>query len=154
MRREFPTLTTLESYVKRMVANAKQYNERGSEIFCDAERIRKVLCAFMKPNNPAYRNPNYSAFPTPLPNENGENDNDIDADGEDDPELMSKEANESLGRSRRPQNGSQTSSAKPNGRGSTTPVVSNVGGESFVGKTMQQAQEMILAELIELKDEE
>ena len=140
-----------------MVANAKQYNERGSEIFSDAERIRKVLCAFMKPNNPAYRNPNYSAFPTPLPNENGASGNDIDADGEDDPELLSKEVmNESLGQSRRLQSDSRTSSAKPNGRGSTTPMVSalNTGSDTFIGKTMQQAQEMILAELIELKDEE
>src|SRR5437667_6759435 len=108
MRREFSTMTTLESYVKRMVANAKQYNERGSEIFCDAERIRKVLCAFMKPNNPAYRNPDYSAFATPLPNENGVTENDVDADGEDDPESVPKEQNESPGRFRQPQSDRRT----------------------------------------------
>src|SRR3981189_535327 len=51
-RREFPTLTTLESYFKRMVSNAKDYNQKGSEIYDDAERIRKALSNYMTKHNP------------------------------------------------------------------------------------------------------
>ncbi|KAI9744397.1 MAG: hypothetical protein M1818_001926 [Claussenomyces sp. TS43310] len=66
-RGEFENLTTLESYIKRMVSNAKEYNEQGSEIHSDAERIRKATSNFMVKHNPAYKNPGYVAFPTPLP---------------------------------------------------------------------------------------
>lgn len=62
-------MTTLESDVKRLVANAKSYNEKTSELFADAERIRKMCCNFMTRHNPAYKDPKYVAFPTPLPEE-------------------------------------------------------------------------------------
>ncbi len=64
-----PTLTSLESLVKRMVSNAKQYNERNSDIFKDSERIRKALSAFMLQKNPAYKIPGFTAPPTPIPGE-------------------------------------------------------------------------------------
>jgi hypothetical protein len=52
-----------------MVANAKQFNERNSLIFDDAERVRKTASNFMTKHNPAYRDPNYVAQPTPFPEE-------------------------------------------------------------------------------------
>jgi hypothetical protein len=51
-----------------MVQNAKDYNSTGSEIYEDAERIRKLVYNYMKSHNPAYtENPNYASFPTPIP---------------------------------------------------------------------------------------
>ena len=66
-RGEYPTLTSLESDVKRLVSNAKQFNEPSSDIHHDAERIRKATFNFMSKHNPAYKDKNYIAYPTPLP---------------------------------------------------------------------------------------
>src|SRR6266498_5235381 len=54
-----------------MVKNAKDYNDKSSAIFADAERIRKLLSNFMVKHNPAYQDPSYSAVPTPIPVEAG-----------------------------------------------------------------------------------
>ncbi|KAJ9625843.1 hypothetical protein H2203_004607 [Taxawa tesnikishii (nom. ined.)] len=70
-RYEYPTLTTVESDVKRMIANAKLYNDEKSEVYGDAERMRKLLSNFMLKHNPAYRDPEYVAFPTPIPDDGG-----------------------------------------------------------------------------------
>ncbi|KAI6857789.1 hypothetical protein KC334_g22001, partial [Hortaea werneckii] len=67
-RNAYPTMTTLESDLKRMVQNAKEYNEPKSLIFEDAERIRKLVYNFMKQHNPQYgEDPNYVSFATPIP---------------------------------------------------------------------------------------
>jgi hypothetical protein len=64
----YSSITEIESDFKRMVQNAKDYNATGSEIFEDAERIRKLVYNYMKTHNPAYtENPNYASFPTPIP---------------------------------------------------------------------------------------
>ena len=60
-------MTDLESDLKRMVQNAKDYNSSKSEVFEDAERIRKALSNFMPKHNPAYQDPEYRAIPTPAP---------------------------------------------------------------------------------------
>ncbi|OTA39278.1 hypothetical protein BTJ68_00700 [Hortaea werneckii EXF-2000] len=66
-RNAYPTMTTLESDLKRMVQNAKEYNEPKSLIFEDAERIRKLVYNFMKQHNPQYsEDPNYVSFATPI----------------------------------------------------------------------------------------
>lgn len=64
---EYSTMTDLESDLKRMVQNAKDYNSSKSDIFEDAERIRKALSNFMPKHNPAYQDPDYRAVPTPIP---------------------------------------------------------------------------------------
>lgn len=64
---EYTTMELLEGDLKRMVQNAKDYNDSRSEVFADAERIRKALSNFMPKHNPAYANPNYRAVPTPIP---------------------------------------------------------------------------------------
>ncbi|KAL2444790.1 hypothetical protein ABEF95_017259 [Exophiala dermatitidis] len=65
--REYETMEQLESDLKRMVQNAKDYNHSKSPIFEDAERIRKALSNFMPKHNPAYLRPDYRAYPTPIP---------------------------------------------------------------------------------------
>jgi hypothetical protein len=57
----------LESDLKRLVQNAKEFNSTKSEVYEDAERIRKALSNFMPKHNPAYLDPAYRAYPTPLP---------------------------------------------------------------------------------------
>lgn len=66
-RGEYSNMTALESDLKRMVQNAKDYNSSKSEVFEDAERIRKALSNFMTKHNPAYQDPEYKAAPTPIP---------------------------------------------------------------------------------------
>ena len=52
-----------------MVNNAKQFNDKNSLIYADAERVRKTASNYMVKHNPAYRNPNYTAVATPIPGE-------------------------------------------------------------------------------------
>ncbi|KAG8418612.1 hypothetical protein J3459_012216 [Metarhizium acridum] len=40
---DFKNLAELESYFKRMIANAKEFYPRSSAVFEDAERVRKAL---------------------------------------------------------------------------------------------------------------
>lgn len=50
-----------------MVTNAKEYYPRNSQMYEDAERVRKALSNYMVKNNPAYQTKGYTAVPTPLP---------------------------------------------------------------------------------------
>ncbi|KAL8305007.1 hypothetical protein RB597_004041 [Gaeumannomyces tritici] len=66
--KEFSSMSELESYFKRMVSNAKDFYDRGSQVYDDAERVRKALSNYMVKTNPAYKlNPSYSAVPVPIP---------------------------------------------------------------------------------------
>lgn len=85
---EYPNLSTLESDFKRLVQNAKEINPRTSEVFNDAERIRKAVSNLMVKTNPAYKSGNYQAFPTPLPASPGKD------DGNDDDEEEEEEGEE------------------------------------------------------------
>lgn len=68
-RGEYSTLASVESDVKRLVNNAKSFNDKKSLIYEDAERIRKTASNFMVKHNPAYRDPSYVAVATPIPDE-------------------------------------------------------------------------------------
>ena len=82
-------MTELESYCKRMVTNAKEYFARNSQMYEDAERVRKALSNYMVKNNPAYQTKGYTAVPTPLPPDDPE-----DANGHDDAEEEVEEQQE------------------------------------------------------------
>ena len=146
-----------------MVSNAKSFNERTSDVFSDAEKIRKMVCNYMIKVNPAYRDGSgYTPFPTPLPGikHNGtmteqqkeENGEDVDADGDTDPEETTAE------KPRRTVtlHGPSAEKELTRRRASSTPAVQEAedAGESFEGNTFQQAQEKIMTELIQLKNEE
>ncbi len=70
--RQYGNMTTLESDLKRMVQNAKEFNVTGSKVYEDAERIRKALSNFMPKHNPAYKDQEYRALPTPVPDDSDE----------------------------------------------------------------------------------
>ncbi len=79
--RDFSNLTKLESYFKRMVNNAKEYNQKGSIVAEDAERLRKAVSNYMTRHNPAYKNmPGYAPTPTPLRGEPGWEEEEEDAE--------------------------------------------------------------------------
>ena len=139
-----------------MVSNAKSYNEKSSDVFSDAEKIRKLVVAWMTANNPAYNDPSYAPFATPVPDgwrdrlQQKEEVHDMDAEGETDPEEVTEPAE-------RPNRVAPTSSANAGTRrASSTPVVQDAegAGEGFEGNTFQQAQEKIMTEVINLKNEE
>ncbi|ROW14220.1 hypothetical protein VPNG_04271 [Cytospora leucostoma] len=66
-RQEFADMSELESWLKRMVNNAKEYYPRHSQTYEDAERVRKATSNYMVKTNPAYKSQTYAATPAPIP---------------------------------------------------------------------------------------
>lgn len=67
-RQEYANLSELESWLKRMVMNAKEYYHKNSTTFEDAERVRKATSNWMVKFNPAYKKiHNYAATAIPIP---------------------------------------------------------------------------------------
>lgn len=162
-RNAYPTVTTLESDLKRMVQNAKDFNMPKSEVYEDAERIRKLVYNFMKVHNPQYSlDPSYSSFPTPIPKDapappkltltNGaRREHEAVKD-----EPKSREASTKP----RPSTAAKESEAPSDRKSSVAPSAAAMGdiGDSedmdFTGKSFQEAQQMILAELLRYTDDE
>jgi len=145
-RREFPNLATLESYLRRMCQNAKDYNERGSEVSEDSERIRKAVSNFMVKNNPAYKTKGYSAQPTPLP---GDEDEDEDEDVEMSDGESESEEDEPAAKKK-----GRAAKIILNTRSSVTPALSEseYANRGYEGLNLQQAQEKIMEDLLTEKE--
>lgn len=151
-------MTALEGDLRRMISNAKAFNEKRSQAFSDSEKIRKQLQVFMQENNPAYKDPNYIPYTTPVPEgwrvkiEEPEDTHEQDAEGETDPEEVAKPT----AKRTRLVTRVGSSAAANDRRASSTPAVQDVEGayESFEGNTFQQAQEKIVTEIINHKDAE
>lgn len=150
-------MTPVESDLRRMVSNAKSFNEKSSDIFSDAEKIRKMVSNHMQRLNPAYADKSYVPFATPIPEGNfqevkkQDEIQDVDAEGETDPEVVEKP--------KRPITiiGPSPAGITANGRrASSTPAMQDAedAGQSFDGNTFQQAQEKIMTELIKLENDE
>lgn len=147
-REAYSTVTMIESDVKRMVQNAKDYNTAGSDVYEDAERIRKLAYNFMKNNNPEYaNNPDYVSFPTPLPNG-------ATSSGR----LSSKENSDSIGKKARRSTG-MTDFEHPEAKPDASALIKATNGgahpvaQDFTGKTFQQAQELLITSLLEHVDD-
>ena len=151
-------MTRLEGDLRRMISNAKAFNEKRSQAFSDSEKIRKQLQVFMQENNPAYKDPDYVPFTTPVPEgwqarlQKLEDTHDQDAEGETDPEEVAKPAKKPTRLVTRV----GPSAAANDRRASSTPAAQDVEGayESFEGNTFQQAQEKIVSEIISHTDAE
>lgn len=149
-------MTNLECDLRRMVSNAKSYNDKSSEFFSDAEKIRKLVVSYMSQNNPAYATGNYQPYSTPVPVDwrdrlqMPEEPQDLDAEGETDPDEP--------GQAIQPISNTvaELPARRSARRESSTPAVQDAegAGESFDGNSFQQAQEKIMTELINLKNEE
>lgn len=145
MRGEYANLTAVESDAKRMVANAKQFNDKKSAVYEDAERVRKTASNFMTKHNPAYRDSNYVAQPTPIPEDLMNGSHVPVANGT--PHTQSVRL--TFGKPRpaptpQPVRAAVASSKEP------TPAVESPG--DFKGLSFQQAQEKLLNECIEHED--
>lgn len=135
-----------------MVNNAKTYNQPSSQIFGDAERIRKFTSNWMVKANPAYRDPNYTAFATPLPDETKKRSSSV---AQLDPTVKDQPG---TGKRLRLRAGDTPQTAQPQARRSSSAIIpesiatldeEDVG---FVGKSFQQAQEQIVREMIDHKN--
>lgn len=136
-----------------MTQNAKDYNVRGSEVFEDAERMRKALSNLMREHNPAYKLiPNYNVVPTPIPGEEDEASDDIededDEEEDDDDDEEDDEPAPATKRRGRPPKNPQAQ------RLSATPALSDYhyAGVGFEGLTFQKAQEKIVEDAIREKE--
>ena len=130
-----------------MVSNAKQYNDDKSTVYQDAERIRKALSNFMTKHNPAYKDPNYVAVPTPIP---GHNDDATasSAPSTREPSEQPRKITISLKANR-----DRKSSAAPPAASSPAQIQDDSDPTDFTGKTFQQAQEHIINGLISYTDQ-
>ena len=157
-------MSAIESDLKRMVQNAKEFNDSKSVIYEDAERIRKLVFNFMKVNNPEYKeNPGYTAVPTPIPNarvtpvQNGRH-----------AVKAENEAPESAPTKIRLKQGSVARSSEADRKSSVAPSAAtgeddgdddeDEGGEAsndidFTGKTFQEAQQMIVSYMLRYTDD-
>jgi hypothetical protein len=147
-----------------MVTNAKLFNAKGSAIYDDAERVRKTASNFMVKHNPAYKNPNYVAIATPIPD---------DLLGDTDPEEAEQSVEVSIRGSVRTHSrrSSRIVDRRRSGGAATDPdsepeedeeeeedaegeeedlEEEELGsGERFKGKSFQQAQDLVIEELID-----
>lgn len=113
----------------------------------------------MLANNPAYKDPNYKAIPTPVPEgwvektQETANAEEPDAEGDIDVEEGFKDT-KSTKRSVKYVGSSVAAADSP--RASSTPVVQDAdgAGESFEGDSFQQAQDKMITEMMNLKNDE
>lgn len=147
-------MTTLESDLKRLVQNAKDYNAPKSDIYEDAERIRKLVYNYMKIHNPAYeQDPDYVSFPTAIPLTNGgshvdhqmEDTTGAAKDGEPNRRSVVLKNSEPPSERKTSVAPSATTGDEEGGDGSET---------DFTGKTFQQAQQLLIAEFLKFTDAE
>lgn len=165
----YPTLTSLESDLKRLIQNAKEFNARDSLIHKDAERIRKLMASWMPKYNPAYRDPNYAPFPTPIPQHllNGHQQSipavgdDLDAEGESDHDVAAFAGASATPKTDTPpsenrRTGVRRASYDRKRRASSTPGpnISLRAVTSYSGLSFQQAQEKIVEEIAQFKEDE
>ena len=147
----YNTVTEIESDFKRMVQNAKDYNSTGSEIYEDAERIRKLVYNFMKTHNPAYtEDPNYASFPTPIPKPGEKNIN-----GATDGHGANRRTSATPARNAKTK--ASSPSEPPDGVAVDAASGDNAEGESgvnFTGMSFQDAQFAIIDTLLKTTDEE
>lgn len=123
-----------------MVSNAKYYNDKGSMIFSNAERIRKLVANRMPTINPAYNDPNYAPFATPIPEEDGD-----DEENHQSPEVGNVE---DAGGEEEKKSTTETPALDQEDEANDNEIF------NFEGETFESAQEKIIAGMMRLKDSE
>lgn len=162
-----------------MVTNAKEYFPRNSQMYEDAERVRKALSNYMVKNNPAYQKKGYTAVPTPLPPDNPQDadgdDNEEDAEGEEEEEQADGEQSDVDGEGEPEDNEEDIEEVvipkrRGPGRPPKNPILhakkmaakaakqekadSQYENVPYKGLNFQQAQEKLVEELIRKREEE
>ena len=134
-----------------MILNAKQYNEKGSRVFEDAERLRKGFSNYMTHVNPAYKVSGFTVTPTPFPTDEEVHSKAESAEPEEKkPEVKKPEGHEGVPPKKRGR-----PSKNPSARNSATPSLSDTkyAGKDYSGLTFQQAQEKIVEDMIQYKED-
>ena len=177
-------MSELEGFFKRMVTNAKEFYPKNSEVFEDAERVRKALSNYMTKTNPAYKTtPGYSCQAAPIPDDlmlgsegfpadqggevdaegeyedaEGEDDgqgDDDDAEGEDDEDDEEEGGTpRKIVLKRAGHVRSGSEQARKLDKGGRTKADHEYEGLPYKGLSFQQAQEKIVEELIRKPDGE
>ncbi|KAF1840562.1 Bromodomain-containing protein [Cucurbitaria berberidis CBS 394.84] len=152
----YTSLAQVESDCKRLVNNAKAYNDKKSLIYEDAERLRKTASNWMVKHNPAYRDNNYVAVATPVPGE------DNSLPGKPIPRIASTPravhtpvaTPDTTERPRRAAAAAQSATPAPSKlrQSASAALEEDDDNPDFTGKTFQQAQEQILREIIDYED--
>ncbi|CAO2656912.1 Nn.00g057150.m01.CDS01 [Neocucurbitaria sp. VM-36] len=152
----YTSLAQVESDCKRLVNNAKAYNDKKSLIYEDAERLRKTASNWMVKHNPAYRDGNYVAIATPVPGE------DSSLPGKPTPRVTSTPraahtpaaTPDTSERPRRAAAVAQSATPAPSKLRHSASGAPDEEDDNpdFTGKTFQQAQEQILKEIIDYED--
>ena len=151
---KYPTLEALEGDIKRLIQNARDFNERGSLIADDAERLRKAMANFMPKHNPRYSDPTYKAVPTPIPAR-------LLRD-EPAPQTPIEEAKKPTLKLKLTNKGASTGSPAvrtPASKQESKAVLDgkprpSIKAPNLEGMDFQKAQEQIMEEMIHLQDEE
>lgn len=140
--REFSNLTSLESFFKRMILNARDFNGKYSIIYEDAERVGKVVSNYMSKYNPAYKSLLDSTTISTLDSHG--NDDKIVGDS-----IITKSREEQFSRKL-----SHISKDPKISRHVATPGVSDLkySESNFEGNSFQQAQEKIVEYMIAEKE--
>lgn len=150
-RGEYANLAQVESDCKRLVNNAKAYNDKRSAIYEDAERLRKTASNWMTKHNPSYSIEGYVAVATPIPGEEPA------LPGRAIPRITSTPRVATPDTSERPRRAVAATAATPapsrlRQSASAARLVDD--NPEFDGKTFQQAQEQIVKELIDYVEPE
>lgn len=156
---EFKNLSELESYLKRMVSNAKDWFHKDSSAHGDAERVRKAISNYMTKNNPAYLTRGYQAVATPLPADDGANGGAADNGEEGDDQAEDEDGEDESGprkrsiilKRRAPGRSARNSLATPQEtprKATTTKPDHQYEGVPYKGLTFQEAQEKIVEEML------
>lgn len=109
-------------------------------LFADAERIRKIVTGTMPKINPAYKDPNYAPFPTPIPDQNETTETPENEDGEEDGDNQEEDA--------------EADTDAEEDKASDQELDQGEDKElNFEGDTIQLAQDKIISEMIPLRDD-
>jgi hypothetical protein len=153
---EYANLAQVESDCKRLVNNAKAYNDKKSIIYEDAERIRKTASNWMVKHNPAYRDGSYVATATPIPGEDNSTPSKPPPRTPATPRTAHTPATlDTVDRPRRAAAIAASATPAPSKLRQSASVApgEDDGGPDFAGKTFQQAQEQIVREIIDFEDQ-
>ena len=143
----YRSLGEVEGDHKRMITNAKAYNERTSSVYDDAERMRKTAYNFMSKHNPLYKDKDYVSVATPIPD--GSTNGTPIRNG---PQRESNGKFLSKGAPPTPLPPKSTPAPLPKVNGNAPVKEENGDKEGFAGLTFQQAQDKIITDLMDYKD--
>ncbi|KAI1567426.1 Transcription factor chromatin remodeling, contains bromodomain protein [Pyrenophora tritici-repentis] len=152
---EYSSLAQVESDCKRLVNNAKAYNDKKSIIYEDAERLRKTASNWMVKHNPAYRDGNYAAVATPIPGEDNSTPSRPPPRVAATPRTAKQTpAGPDTDRPRRAAAIAASATPAPSKlRLSASAAPDDDESADYAGKTFQQAQEQIVREIMDYEDQ-